>query len=156
MWRRTRELLFLLVVAGAIFLADQASKALVLRNLGFGQSWNPIAPLRPFVNITLIANTGAAFGLIPGGGLFFTVVAAVVAAFILTYYRSLPAEAILLKWALGLELGGALGNLADRLRYGYVLDFINFNFWPVFNLADGCITLGMVLIGYYFLRSQRE
>jgi len=155
-WGRARQLLFLLVVAGAIFLADQASKALVLTNLGFGQSWNPIGPIKPFVNITLIANTGAAFGLIPGGGLFFTMVAAVVAAFILAYYRSLPAEAALLRWALGLELGGALGNLADRLRYGYVLDFINFNFWPVFNLADSCIVIGMVMIGYHFLRYYQE
>ena len=83
------------------------------------------------------------------------IVAIVVVAIIAVYYRHLSAGQWLVKLSLGLQLGGALGNLLDRLRYGHVIDFIDFKVWPVFNLADSAITVGVAILAYCLLRSER-
>jgi signal peptidase II len=145
---------FLFGVATLVFLADQVSKALVLRYLAINQSWNPIPGLSSLFTITHVTNTGAAFGLFPDRGMLFVVVAVVVIAAIVAYYRYLPSDRLLVRASLGLQLGGALGNLLDRLRYGYVVDFIDFKIWPVFNLADSSIVVGVVILAFYLLREQ--
>lgn len=132
---------------------DQLSKRLVSRHLSLGEPWNPIACLRDLVSLTYVTNTGAAFGLLPDHGLFFIAIAAIVVIAILVYHRHLPDKA-LVKASLGLQLGGALGNLTDRLRYGYVIDFIDFKVWPVFNLADSAIVIGVAVLAYYLLRDR--
>jgi len=109
--------------------------------------------LRDLVSLTYVTNTGAAFGLLPDHGLFFIAIAAIVVIAILVYHRHLPDKA-LVKASLGLQLGGALGNLTDRLRYGYVIDFIDFKVWPVFNLADSAIVIGVAVLAYYLLRDR--
>jgi len=132
---------------------DQLSKRLVSSHLSLGEPWNPIARLGGLVSLTYVTNTGAAFGLFPDRSLFFIAIAVIVVIAILIYHRHLPDEA-LVRASLGLQLGGALGNLIDRLRYGYVIDFIDFKVWPVFNLADSAIVVGVAVLGYYLLRGR--
>ena len=147
--------IFLVGVAALTLLADQISKRVVMANLELGESWNPVPWLRRWVSITYVTNTGAAFGLLPDRGSLLMIVAIVVVAIIAVYYRHLAAGQWLVKLSLGLQLGGALGNLLDRLRYGHVVDFIDFKVWPVFNLADSAITMGVAILAYCLLRGER-
>ena len=156
MTKHLREKIILPAVAFLILVADQISKYLVLSNLIPGQSWNPVASLTPWVSITYVTNTGAAFGLFQDQGSFFVVIAVIVVAAIILYYRHLPTGQWWIKISLGLQLGGALGNLLDRLRLGYVVDFIDFKIWPVFNLADSSIVIGVAILAYYLLQDKGE
>lgn len=151
-----RHRLFLLAVALAAIGADQLTKIAVERALPLNASWTPLEGIAPFFRFTHVSNTGAAFGLFPTGSLLFAVVALVVGAIILVYNFRLPAGNLLLRLALGLQLGGALGNLADRLRLGHVTDFLDFGPWPVFNLADVSIVGGVLLLGLLTLLEERE
>ncbi len=141
-------------VAALVLLVDQVSKYLVFTNLSVGEMWNPLAFLRPFVTLTHVTNTGAAFGLFQGHGTLFAIVPILVVAGILVFYRYLPPSEILLKVSLGLQLGGAMGNLLDRLRLGNVVDFIDFKIWPVFNLADAAVVAGVAILAFHLLFSK--
>ncbi len=147
---------FLGGVVALVLAADQLSKAYAVAHLRWGESWAPVEALRPFFRFTLTHNRGAAFGLFPQGGTLFLVIALVVTAVILYYYRRLPPRAWLVRLALGLQLGGALGNVVDRLRQGYVVDFLEVPHWPVFNVADSCIVVGVVLLGIVMWREERR
>lgn len=151
---RQRSLLFL--VAAAVIVFDQATKLLIERFLPLNVSWAPVPELSRFFKITHVSNTGAAFGLFPSGSLLFTIVAVFVAAVIVYYNFQLPAGHRLLRLALGLQLGGALGNLVDRLRLGHVTDFLDFGPWPVFNVADTSIVAGVIVLGFLMLQEQKE
>jgi signal peptidase II len=103
------------------------------------------------LSFTRLTNTGVAFGLFPQFGDFFTVLAAVVIVAILFFYRTLEIDDWLMHLALGLQIGGALGNLVDRIFRGSVVDFVDVNFWPlhewpVVNLADSAIVVGVALL----------
>ncbi len=139
---RTRKWFSLIAVALAVIIADQITKALVVANLALYQSWAPVDSLRQLFTVTRVHNTGAAFGLFPDGGAFFALVAVIVVGIVIYFYRTMPDEMPLIGIALGLQLGGAMGNLIDRLRQGYVVDFFDFKFWPVFNIADSGIVVG--------------
>jgi signal peptidase II len=155
--RHFGEKIILPAVALLVLVADQISKYLVLSNLAPGQSWSPVTSLTPWVSITHVTNTGAAFGLFQDQGPLFAVIAVIVVAAIIFYYRQLPAGQWWIKASLGLQLGGALGNLLDRLRLDYkVIDFIDFKIWPVFNLADSSIVIGVAILAYYLLRDRGE
>lgn len=143
--------LWLFGVAVLVLVLDQLTKALALRYLPFQQPWNPIPFLRPIVTLTRVHNTGAAFGLFPDGGLFFALIAVLVIIVILVFYRRFPAHRSLVRLSLGLQLGGAAGNLLDRIQHGHVIDFIDFHFWPVFNVADSCIFIGVIILAYYLI-----
>lgn len=151
MLKKWRAELLLLLVAALVLAMDQFTKALVLRYLPFQAPWNPIPFLRPIVTLNHVTNTGAAFGLFPEGGFFFTLIAIAVVIAILVYHRNLPQNHRLVQLSLGLQLGGAIGNLLDRLRYGKVIDFIDFHFWPVFNVADSSLFIGVIILAYYLL-----
>ena len=151
----------LYIVALVSLAADQISKALVQANIPLGATV-PIAPfLTPYLTLTNTQNTGAAFSLFQNGNLFFILVAIVVAGLIVYYTPRLPAGDYLSRAALGLQLGGALGNLADRLRHGYVTDFIHPQIpqigfdWPVSNIADICIVSGVILLIVSSLLQER-
>jgi len=139
-------------VAALVLLADQATKYLVRVSLTRGQSVVVAPWLSPFFQVTFVTNSGAAFGLFPNLGQFFVVVAVIVIAALVWYYLRLSEGHWLVQLALGLQLGGAAGNLTDRLRSGgSVVDFIDLNFWPlhnwpVFNLADSSIVVGVTLL----------
>jgi signal peptidase II len=133
-----------------VLAADQFSKAWISHNLVLGESLPQDAPIR----LTHIVNSGAAFGLLPRQNLVLVLVAVVVIGIVLFYQRYLPPRSLLVNLALGLQLGGATGNLTDRLRFGYVVDFIDIRVWPVFNLADFSIVLGLALLSYFLLFSS--
>jgi len=140
------------LTALVIIAADRYTKEWVVTNLAMGQSLPQEAPVR----LTYVVNTGAAFGLMPQYSQFLLVIAFVVIGIVLLYQRYLPGSSLLISWALGLQLGGAVGNLIDRLRYGYVVDFIDVRVWPVFNLADFCISLGVALLAYFLIFSKER
>ena len=141
----------LFVVALAIIALDQYTKALVRESLPLNASWMPIPWLDPFVTLTHVRNTGAAFGLFPSLGGLFRLVSLVVVVAIIFFFRRLAATSWLLCIAFGLQLGGATGNLIDRMVLGYVTDFVDVRVWPIFNVADSAIVVGTVLLAYYAL-----
>ena len=105
------------------------------------------------LHFTYVRNPGAAFGLLPYRTFFFVAVTLIVVVFMLVYYRALPESFNVLRTALALQLGGALGNLIDRLRFGQVIDFIDVKFFPpVFNLADSAIVIGVGIFIIAFFR----
>ena len=144
------------VVAILTLVVDRISKRVVMDSLKLGESWNPVAALERWVSLTYVTNTGAVFGLFPDHGVIFMVIAVVVIAAIIFYYRYLPGDQWLIQASLGLQLGGALGNLVDRLRYGHVIDFIDFKVWPVFNVADSSIFVGVVILAFHLLRDRED
>jgi signal peptidase II len=144
------------VVAVLTLVIDQISKRLVMTSLRLGESWNPVAALERWVSLTYVTNTGAAFGMFPDYGGIFMVIAVVVVVVIIVYHRYLPGEQWLIQISLGLQLGGALGNLLDRLHYGHVIDFIDFKVWPVFNVADSSVFIGVVILAFHLWRHGED
>lgn len=140
----------LIVTVTLIVIADQLTKQLIISTMEVGQS---IAVINNFFYITYVRNPGAAFGMLPYQTVFFVIVTVVVAALLLYYYRTLPGGYTWLRFGLALQLGGAIGNLIDRVREGYVVDFLNFTVWPpVFNLADSAIVVGIAIFLIAFWR----
>lgn len=140
-----------LIVAGLVIAFDQLGKYLVATSLPLGGAWSPFPGDTPVLRIVYIYNTGVAFGLFKGLGPVFIGLALIVTAAILFYSRKLRSDQWLSALALGLLLGGALGNVIDRLRLGQVVDFIDVGVgatrWYTSNLADVSIVLGVILLG---------
>jgi signal peptidase II len=145
------------VLAALVIFVDQYTKHLVRTNLELNESWNPIVWLAPYARILRINNTGAAFGIFQSGGMVFTVIALVVTTVILYYSRHLPDGQAWMRLALGLQLGGAVGNLIDRLVFGPVTDFISVSTFAIFNVADASISAGVTLLALLmWLESRAE
>ncbi len=143
--------LVLPAIVATVLALDQVSKSWVVAHMGLGESREVASWLAPIFSLTYVTNTGIVFGLFQGMGDILLVVALIAVGAILLYYRHLPPGPLVLHIALGLQLGGALGNLVDRLTRGAVVDFIDLNFWPlhhwpIFNVADTCIVAGVVLL----------
>ena len=149
---------FLLLVSGTIIILDQISKAYIRANfLENVDMWAPWSWLLPYARIVHVSNTGVAFGLFQGQGMIFAILAVIVSAAIIYYFPQVPSNDLTLRLAMGLQLGGAVGNLIDRLVQGYVTDFISVGTFPVFNIADSSITIGVfVLILGVWIQEQRE
>jgi signal peptidase II len=129
-------------VAVAVFVLDRITKSLVVAQVPYGTEVSLFGHL---VGITNVHNSGAAFGFAPAGAGFFLIASVVVAVGLVVYVARNPGT----QWTyavLGLIMGGTLGNGYDRIVYGTVTDFINFHFWPVFNVADSAISIGVVLL----------
>ena len=140
----------MLIVPVLIILAlDQLSKFIVIKNLNANQS---IPIIKGLLYVTFVRNRGAAFGILKNQlPLFiFTALFAVVLIFLVISKKK--ERPLILNISLGLILAGAIGNLIDRLFLGYVVDFIDFRIWPVFNVADSAITVGAVLLGWSILK----
>ena len=144
---------FLIGLALAVLAVDQAVKAIVSSSLRDGRV---LDLLGGFIRIDLTWNSGAAFGMFRADGGAFALIALAVSAGIVFSYRRVAHSPVVVRAALGLILGGALGNLVDRVRLGYVVDFIDLRWWPVFNLADSAIVLGVALLVLYALWEPRE
>jgi signal peptidase II len=134
-----------------VIVADQLTKGWVVVNLPEYQSINLFGWLAPILSLTSVRNTGVAFGLFPQLGPLFTVLSLAVVAAILYFRRTIPATELWIHGALGLVSGGAVGNVIDRLARGYVVDFLDVNFWPlhnwpIFNLADSAIVVGVGIL----------
>lgn len=139
----------------AILALDQVGKALAAhRLLPLGAEGLPVAG--GWLRLRYLENTGAAFGLLRGQGPLLTGLALLVVGLLLVYYRLLPRHTPAARLSLGLLLGGALGNLLDRLRLGYVVDYIDLTVWPVFNLADAAICAGVAILAAHLLLEGRE
>src|SRR4051812_12402572 len=110
--------------AAAVLAVDQITKMLVTTRLAVGETWAPIPALSDYVAITRSLNTGAALGILPWAGNLFLIVALAMIVGIVIFYRRISAGRWLERIALGLLLGGALGNAIDRIRLGYVVDFV--------------------------------
>ena len=136
------------LIAASVFALDQLTKAIVRRALSPDEAW----PDKDWIlNIINVSNSGAAFGILQGQTVFLVVTSLVGVAAIVLYYMYPPMEHGLLRIALALQFGGAAGNLADRIRTGEVTDFINFRYWPAFNVADSCISIGVATIFLFFI-----
>jgi signal peptidase II len=136
----------LLGIAALIVGLDQWTKYLVRTLVPFGKSWSPWPWLEPYSRIVHWQNTGAAFGMFQGFGLVFTVLSFLVAIAILYYYPRVPRSEWALRVAMVMQLGGAVGNLIDRLTQGTVTDFISLGTFAVFNVADASISVGTAIL----------
>ena len=152
------------IVAAVVVALDQWSKRLIEQNIPLGGSLAPFPALEPWFKLVHWTNTGAAFGLLRGQAPLFVAIALVVIVAVLVYSRQLPADSWAVRICLGLMLGGAMGNLIDRLHQsGQVTDFLLFSLpvgnrvyeWPAWNVADGSIVVGTILLGILLLRSEQ-
>ena len=146
-----RDYLVLFLFVGLIIALDQYTKALVRANIEMGEMWAPWPWLLPYARIVNWYNTGVAFGMFQGLGSIFSIVAIIVSIAIIYYFPRVSREDWPLRLAMILQMGGALGNLVDRVIQGHVTDFISVGNFAVFNIADSCITTGVIvlLIGVY-------
>lgn len=146
--RYWREYAVLFGVSGAVVALDQWTKWMVRTHLPFQGTWLPhwLSWLTPYARIVHWNNSGAAFGSFQNGNAVFTFLAIVVIAAILYYYPRVEESDWTLRLAMGLQMGGALGNLLDRLRMSRVTDFISIGSFPVFNIADSAISVGVVVL----------
>lgn len=139
------------VTAFVVVVLDQITKFVIRANQGA----LPM-PEEGLFRINYVTNVGGAFGILGNQAFLVTLTAIVGIAALLIYIRYPPFNSMLVRIALGLLLGGAVGNLIDRLAFGRVVDFIDIGAWPVFNIADSAITAGVVLMIYYFLFPARR
>lgn len=136
-------------LAGLVVVVDQASKAAVEAHLLLGERVEVLGPLE----LTLSHNSGVAFGLAAGGGVGLVLLTAAALGVVAVVFARNPTRPLM--WvAAGLLAGGALGNLADRIRAGAVTDYILVGSWPAFNLADAAVTCGVLLLAFSFLREE--
>lgn len=146
-------------MALVVVAADQLTKLLVVAALGRDATDLRRELLGAVLALEYVENTGAAFGVLRGQGLLLTVAAGVLVAALVVYYRRAgQAERFspVLASSLGLLAGGAAGNVVDRLRLGYVIDFIAVGIWPKFNVADSAISIGVVLLAWHLFRDSGE
>jgi signal peptidase II len=155
-----QERLPYIILVLATLVSDRWTKTLIQKRFDLNES---ISVIDGFFNITYVRNTGVAFGIfdplsLPAKSIFLSVFTAFAAVVVITYSVRSSLRNRLLQVALALVLGGALGNLYDRLAYGYVVDFLEFYIgayhWPSFNVADSAISIGVVLLALEILRNE--
>lgn len=140
------------VIPALVYVLDRITKMLAVKNIVQGES---VALVPNIFHITLVYNNGTAFGLLKDRNTPLLWLSLAVIIFIISYIwkkgRDINLKTSL---SLGLILGGALGNLTDRIRLGYIIDFIDFRIWPVFNIADSAITIGLMLLAWNIITSK--
>jgi signal peptidase II len=135
-----------------VLVADQLSKAWAVATLGPQPHQRVIPLVGDWLNLVYSRNTGVAFGLFQNWSqLFIFTSIFITAGAIYAYIYHLPNQSLSIQVAMGLVVGGALGNIMDRIRLGYVVDFISVGWWPVFNLADSGITVGVFILALYLI-----
>jgi signal peptidase II len=159
-------------LAGFLLVLDQGTKWLVRQSLAIGEAWAPIPALSNIFTITHVQNTGVAFGQLAGLGWLFMLVNLGVFVGVFIYYPRIPEGEWPLRLAAALILAGALGNIIDRLRsaahiaqktgdvwtalpLASVTDFLDFQIWPVFNVADFCAVSGVAILAWWLWRAER-
>lgn len=145
------DYIYLAALAGLVVIVDQLTKAIVRVSLDFSQVWTPTPSIAQYFRIVHWRNTGAAFGIFQNGNTIFLLLGIFVTLAIINFYPIIPRHDRWLRAALALQLGGAIGNLVDRIFQGHVTDFFSFMTFPVFNIADAAISIGVVLILVPFL-----
>lgn len=157
MQRKQLDNLIILVVATAVVLADQWTKSWVRNSLPLSVPWDPLPWLRPILSFTHVTNVGAAFGMLPQLKPILPFITVGVCLLMFYFYRPLADGRPWIILSLGLQLGGTLGNLVDRLtQQGRVTDFLDLNFWPmrewpVFNIADSSVVVSVCILAAVLL-----
>lgn len=141
------------LIAGLVLAVDQLTKLIILQKLDEGSS---IPVIRNVLDINIVRNTGAAFGIFQNQTLILTGISILVLILISIFHRQITNSGSIFQTGFGLIAGGTLGNLIDRLRFGYVVDFIDFHIWPVFNAADSAITIGVILLFWKIFRERKN
>ena len=136
-----------------VFIIDQLVKHLVVSTMHLGQS---LPVIKGIFHITYVLNPGAAFGMLEHQRWIFILVALAAVLLGAAFYKKLQQESLLMRSGAGLLLGGAVGNLADRIQSGLVVDFLDFRIWPVFNIADIAICAGAGLLIYDIWQRRNE
>lgn len=141
-----------------IVLLDQVSKLYAVKLL---RGNAPVVIIKNFLQFNYVENFGAAFGILQNRKIFFIVMTVLVVLGIVVYMKTNPNLTAMMKIALAMVIGGALGNLIDRIRLGYVVDYIDVNFWglydfPVFNIADSFIVIATFIICYLVIFNKYE
>ena len=131
------------LIATLVFVLDRVTKIAVVSNMSYGQS---IKILPDIFHFTFVLNNGTAFGLFKGANAALAALSILAIALIIFYVLKTRMMSLANSLALGLILGGAVGNLFDRMKFGRVIDFIDFRVWPVFNIADSAITTGVLIL----------
>ncbi|HEY3921259.1 MAG TPA: signal peptidase II [Gaiellaceae bacterium] len=143
------------VALGAVVLAavvgDQVTKAVVRSHLRLDEALHVVGPL----SIHRVQNSGIAFGLFASATAIVTVLTAIAVAWMIVFFARSGARHPVLPTALGLLIGGSVSNLADRVRLGHVTDFIDFRWWPAFNLADSFIVIGVAILLFALTSTDR-
>ena len=139
------------VIVTTVLALDQLAKFLVVKNLSCNES---IPVIKGIFHLSLVFNKGAAFGILKNQLPLF-IFSSIIAAVLIFIELKSKKHRLLYEVALSLILAGALGNLIDRLAHGYVIDFLDFRIWPVFNVADSAITVGAVLLAWTILRPSK-
>ena len=137
--------------ATLVVLLDQISKLIAVKSLSEG----PVEIIKGIFYLTLTYNTGAAFGIFKDQTILFIIISSIAVIGILVYIYFDKSTVYIGKLGFSFILGGAFGNLIDRLRFGYVIDFFDFKVWPVFNIADSAITIGAALLMISLLLQKR-
>jgi signal peptidase II len=144
--KRLADYAALFLMVGIVILLDQLTKEEVRLNLMYGEVYRPDLWISQYARFVHLKNTGATNGMFRNMNAVLTVFPFVVSAVILNYFPRIPRGDWLIRLSMGLYLGGALGNLIDRLRLGYVTDFISVGSFPVLNIADACVSIGVVIL----------
>jgi len=143
--------MLLVCIAVVVVLLDQGSKHLVVTRLAYGETLSLVPNI---LSLTYVRNFGAAFGLFYRQRLLFFGAMLILGVALLVFWREIVLVGRSAVWASGCLLGGALGNFLDRVRLGYVVDFVDVSFWPVFNVADSAIVVGTAVLSYVILRTE--
>ena len=141
-----KSISWLLVIATLIIILDQLTKFFIRKYMVYGETWAPWDWMMPYARLLYIHNTGAAFGLFKNGNPIFMALAVIVSGVIIYYYPQIPKEEKVIRFALSLQLAGAVGNLIDRIFFGRVTDFISVGNFAIFNVADSSITVGVIIL----------
>jgi signal peptidase II len=144
------------VVATMVVVVDQITKAMVIRAFGPPEAGNSKVIIPHLLDFRHDENTGAAFSLFQGRSTTLLLIGVIVLGVLIYYYRALPQGQPVLRLAVGGVLGGAVGNIIDRVRLGHVTDWIHITHYPTFNVADSCITIGMFTLAIYLLFMDRS
>ncbi len=146
----------ILLIIVSIFLLDRITKVLVINKLTLGKS---LSVIDGFFNITYVNNHGAAFGIMDGKVIFIVVVSVLIFAYLIYEIRK-DSHSKLITTSISFVIGGLLGNLFDRVVYGHVIDFLDFNFFghdfAIFNIGDSFIVIGTILLAIGFLLEERN
>jgi signal peptidase II len=156
--KKIPDYVFLFLISGSIIFFDQLSKWLVRENLAPEEIWSPWHWLLPYARIVNWHNTGIALGLFQNKNILFIILAFLVSMGIIYYFPKVPRVDVFLRVALAMQLGGAVGNMVDRIHQGFVTDFISVGAFPVFNVADSSISVGVVvlLLGVYIMDAKQK
>lgn len=156
--KHLKSYLILFPIAASIVALDQWTKLLIRNTLAFGEIWSPWVWLTPYARVVHWHNTGVAFGMFQNNNFLFAILVSIIALVIIIYYPQLTEGDWFLMIALSMQLGGAVGNLIDRLTVGHVTDFISVGNFAVFNVADASVTVGVgiMILGLWVQENKQR